>query len=76
MGIVWDLMPFEPECATLEQRQAIGALCYDAGVSVKMHYSDGGSGALPERVSGALKNVFSYSNAIFEYINLVRKYLR
>ena len=49
---------------TTAQRQAIGALCYDAGVSVKMQYASGSSGADPTEIVPALSSVFFYSNAI------------
>jgi len=44
-------------------RSAIGKLCYDAGVSVKMDYASGGSGALSTDVPKALTNVFDYASA-------------
>ncbi|KPK72969.1 MAG: hypothetical protein AMJ79_15410, partial [Phycisphaerae bacterium SM23_30] len=37
----WDLMVLDPNCSITEpQRQALGTLCYDAGVSVNMNYSN------------------------------------
>lgn len=59
----WGLMPLIPDSgATLQERQMIGSLCYDAGVSVHMSYSSDGSGAGGSY--RALKEVFGYSNAI------------
>jgi hypothetical protein len=60
----WDLMPLVPGSTTTEaERQAIGALCYDAGLSVNMQYSSSGSGAYS--IGGeAFVRTFRYSNAI------------
>lgn len=61
----WANMPLAPgSTMTDAQRQAIGALCYDAGVSVHMQYASGGSGAYPRDASTALKSVFRYSNSV------------
>jgi len=66
----WDLMPYEPNCDTTEaQRQAIGALCYDAGVSVHMGYSAGGSGADTRNDKDALTMTLQYGNAVVGYNN-------
>jgi len=60
----WSNMVLVPESGvTTAQRQAIGALCYDAGVSVHMQYSSGGSGAYLGDVKTALVNTFMYSNS-------------
>jgi len=60
----WDQMPFVPTAALTEaQRQAIGAICHDAGITVNMMYSASGSGAYT--LGGRqLVEVFGYSNAI------------
>ena len=64
----WDLMVTRPDCNTeQEQRQAIGALCYDAGVAVKMEYKSEGSGALMHDARAALVDTFQYSNAVLGY---------
>jgi len=64
----WDWMVLDPNCsATLAQRQAIGALCYDAGISVNMQYSEGSSRTFLYMASNALKSTFKYSNAIIGY---------
>ena len=61
----WDLMVLEPGCSTtLEQRQAIGAICYDAGVATKTGYSAGGAGTDIWKVASALRNTFKYSNSV------------
>ncbi|MFH1882651.1 MAG: C10 family peptidase [Planctomycetota bacterium] len=61
----WDRMVLEPGCSTtLAQRKAIGALCYDAGVSAETDYSADGSGASLYKARDALKNTFKYGNAI------------
>ncbi len=61
----WSQMVLEPNCSTTEvQRQAIGALCYDAGVTVYMKYGASESSAWLFDVPTALKGVFMYSNAI------------
>jgi predicted outer membrane repeat protein len=64
----WDLMVLEPDCNTTpQQRQAIGALCYDAGISVNMDYNPApfGSRAFLSDVNDPLLNLFLYSNAAF-----------
>ena len=64
----WGIMELDPEfdCGGLTEpeRQAIGALCYDSGVSVETSYSPDGSGACMTDVKDALLNTFGYSNAI------------
>jgi hypothetical protein len=61
----WGQMPLNPNASmTLAQRQAIGALCYDAGVAAHMQYSGSGSGTYMHDAKAALKNTFKYSNAV------------
>ena len=61
----WDLMVLEPGCkTTLEERQAIGALCYDAGVAIRTGYSADGSGASLWEAKRALCNTFKYCNVV------------
>jgi hypothetical protein len=63
----WDRMVYEPNCDTNKLfRQAIGALCYDAGVSVKMNYTPNASWAFLSDVNTAFIDVFKYSNAVFK----------
>jgi parallel beta-helix repeat protein len=51
-----------------EQRKAIGALCYDAGISVNMNYTVSESYPDPNaEVKNALLDTFKYSNAITAY---------
>jgi len=49
------------------QRQAIGALTHDAGVSVNMDYTASGSGADTRDAKDAFVNTFGYNNAIKGY---------
>ncbi len=71
--MIWSNMVLSPSgSSTVAQRQAIGALCADAGVSVNMDYNmsgSGESGAYMEDVQGALVNTFGYANAICGEIN-------
>jgi hypothetical protein len=61
----WLDMVMSPDGTTsLAQRQAIGALLHDAGVSVGMSYRPDGSGAFMESSAHALVNSFFYTNAI------------
>lgn len=55
------------DSTTLTQRQAMGALASDAGVSVHMDYGYNSSGAYIEDAKDALINVFGYSNAKYEW---------
>jgi hypothetical protein len=63
----WALMPLDPSVSTDAQRQMIGALCYDAGVSVNMSYTSGESGSDTLVTATALKDIFKYSNAVKGY---------
>lgn len=60
----WANMLALPECGNPSQLKAIGALCYDAGVSVGMEYSEEGSSASTTNASAALVNSFNYMNAV------------
>jgi len=59
-----DMLPQPEPNITLPQRQAIGALCYDAGVSANMKYASSESCASIGSASSALKGVFGYSNTV------------
>lgn len=60
----WNLMPYVPDASTSDaEREMIGRLCYDAGVSVRMQYGSGGSGAFAPFVHDPLVKVFGYANA-------------
>jgi hypothetical protein len=64
----WSEMVLVPGCSmTLTQRQAIGALAYDAGVAVGMDFTADGSAASTSDAAAALVGTFGYSNAIFGY---------
>ncbi|MCP4258588.1 MAG: hypothetical protein GY774_13975 [Planctomycetes bacterium] len=61
----WNKMPNVPSCNTpLIEREAIGAICYDAGIASNMFYSEWGSGAFMNDARRALVDVFKYGNAI------------
>jgi hypothetical protein len=63
----WSQMPYDPQTGGLTsiQRQAIGALCYDAGLSVGMGYTLSVSGAGVGSANGAFKTTFGYTNSVF-----------
>jgi hypothetical protein len=61
-------MVLEPDCTTtLTQRKAIGALCYDAGVTVGMNYTSSGSWANTLDAADAFTGTFMYGNAVKGY---------
>ncbi|MDQ7778636.1 MAG: C10 family peptidase [Planctomycetota bacterium] len=61
----WANMPLIPSAGVNEtQRQAIGALCFDAGVAAHMQYNAGGSAAYMSDASTALMNTFGYGNSV------------
>jgi hypothetical protein len=62
----WCQMPLVPDASITEsQRQAIGALCHDAGLTVNMSYSHRGSGAAMRKIHQAFKTFFNYSCAFY-----------
>lgn len=62
----WYNMPLIPgPYPTETQRQAIGTLCHDAGVTVHMQYSPSGSGTSMSHIHRALSEFFQYSSAIY-----------
>jgi len=64
----WYQMVQEPGCDTdIDQRQAIGTLCYDTGISVGMYYAFDGSSADTLDAADALTDVFKYSYAVKGY---------
>jgi hypothetical protein len=64
----WSDMVLDPGCSTTAtQREAIGALTFDAGVAAHMSYASGGSGAGMFNAGDALQTTFLYSNAIVGY---------
>jgi hypothetical protein len=61
----WSLMELEPDCDTTpEQREAIGALCYDASVAAKTEYMEDASASNLRDARTALLGTFMYSNAV------------
>jgi len=62
----WGLMELDPKTNGVNeaQRQAIGALTYDAGVAAQMSYAADGSGTFSVLAARALTTTFRYSNAI------------
>ena len=67
----WSDMPLRPadNCDSLTevQRQAIGAVCYDAGIAVEMYYDPSGSGASMSDARDAMISVFQYNSAVMGY---------
>jgi len=62
----WGQMIYQPDGSTLlAERQAIGALCYDAGISVLMSYTAGMSTATLLTADAELVNQFDYDNSIY-----------
>lgn len=62
----WAQMPFVPTSSmTTTQRQAIGALCYDAAVSAKMSFTSTSSGASLVNADQELTQTFDYSNSVY-----------
>ena len=59
----WDLMPLVPNTSiTPQEREAIGKICYDAGVALRMWYTFDMSTAYPFW-HDPLRNVFGFSSA-------------
>jgi hypothetical protein len=66
----WRDMVLVPDCKTTEiQRQAIGALCYDASILVDVDYGPDGSSGDMLKAKEALLTVFKYTNAVNGYNN-------
>jgi hypothetical protein len=62
----WSDMVYEPNCFTSDQQlRSIGVICRDAGITVNMNYTAGGSSANLDRAKYALVRRFSYGNAIY-----------
>ncbi|MDD2901284.1 MAG: C10 family peptidase [Syntrophales bacterium] len=67
----WANMVLAPFSGVTEtQRQAIGTLTYDAGLSVHMSYASGGSGADTLAAADAFTGTFGYTNAQKGYNSL------
>ena len=64
----WDSMPLVPTSSITDaEREAIGKICYDAGVAMRMGYGSNGSGAYGEGIALVLKDVFGFANAQYAY---------
>lgn len=65
----WSNMPLTPNSSrpTLTQRKAIGALIYDAALSVNMDFASDGSSADTLDAATAFKTTFQFSNSIGGY---------
>jgi hypothetical protein len=65
---IWSQMPLVLDCDANEtQRQAVGAICYDTGVSVNTNYGLAISSASIVRARNSLTNTFGYANAVYGY---------
>lgn len=61
----WSQMSLNPaEGLTLAQRQAVGGLCFDAGIALGMNYQQDGSGAIAADLPTALLYFFDYSRCV------------
>jgi len=67
----WNDMVLRPEseCETITktQRQAIGSICYDAGIAIETSYSSDGSGAMMSKARFAFDETFQYRNIVMGY---------
>lgn len=64
----WDAMPYAPNSSTSDaEREAIGRICSDAGIAIRMNYSKYASGAYGEAIPMVLKGVFGFANAQYAY---------
>jgi len=65
----WSRMPLSPDAtSTLAQRQAVGGLCFDAGVAILTEYTASGSSATIDDVNEKIKSVFGYTNSRLAYV--------
>ncbi len=67
----WSRMVYNPDCGSYsdDRWQAIGALCYDAGLAVRMKYTSTVSTTDTRRAKNALVGTFGYTNAVKAYNN-------
>ncbi len=65
----WAQMFSNPDCGSYsdDSWQAVGALCYDAGLAVRMNYTSTVSTTDTRRAKNALVNTFGYANAVKAY---------
>lgn len=67
---LWSEMVPVPNCSLTDtQRQAMGALCYDAGLSVLTSYEPSASGAYGIDIAQALTDTFLFRSAVTGYNN-------
>ena len=59
----WQNMPTDFSSPTEEQKQAVGKLCYDMGVLVRMSWEPGGSAANDLFLLSAFRDAFGYASA-------------
>lgn len=60
----WANMPSDFSNLNVDQKQAIGKLCYDFGVASQMDWTVYGSGAIIARVADAFREFFGYAAAM------------
>ncbi len=61
----WELMPNLPGCnIEMERRQAVGSICYDAGISIGTRYYSGGTSVSFWDAKKAFLEIFDYANAV------------
>lgn len=63
----WASMVLVPSNSTAVQRQAIGALTYDAAVALYTQFTPSSSSAYASDIKAALTDVFQYANVIFGF---------
>lgn len=64
----WSQMPYIPASGlTTTQREAIGALCYDAGISVNMSYTSSRSSSSLATADTQLVDTFKFANSIYGF---------
>ena len=61
----WELMPDLPGCnIEMERRQAVGSICYDAGISIGTRYYYSGTSVSFLDAKKAFLEIFDYANAV------------
>lgn len=64
----WSNMVFVPDCdTTVTQREDIGALCYDAAISIGTNFTSTSAEADTLKAKDALTNTFQYGSAVKGY---------
>ncbi|MHC4212474.1 MAG: C10 family peptidase [Planctomycetota bacterium] len=65
----WAGMFSNPDCGSYsdDSWEAVGALCYDAGLAVRMNYTSTGSTTDTRKAKNALVETFGYANAVKAY---------